>query len=93
MQCTREIVTRPGVESIINNLAMMIPGPGPAGTEPELPTTLSDSLNISPRARWVVCPLGRTRGHGFPAAWPLGQQREGRGDLFIFSLALLAIFW
>ena len=23
----------------------------------------SDSLNISPRARWVVCPLGRTRGH------------------------------
>ena len=24
----------------------------------------SDSLNISPRARWVVCPLGRTRGHG-----------------------------
>ena len=25
---------------------------------------MSDSLNISPRARWVVCPLGRTRGHG-----------------------------
>ena len=24
----------------------------------------SDSLNISPRARWVVCPPGRTRGRG-----------------------------
>ena len=24
----------------------------------------SDSLNISPRARWVVCPMGRTRGPG-----------------------------
>ena len=76
----------------------------------------SDSLNIFPRARWVVCPLGRTRGHGrrfiYPRrvrekeekkipcsngrlqrAWPLlvGQQREELGDLFIFSLALLAI--
>ena len=29
----------------------------------------------------------------FPAAWQPGQQREERGDLFIFSLALLAIFW
>ena len=66
----------------------------------------SDSLNISPRARWVVCPLGCTRGHGrrfiyprrvrderkkipcgncrFSAVWPLGQQREEQGDLFIF---------
>ena len=28
--------------------------------------TVSDSLNISPRARWVVCPLGRrgTRAEG-----------------------------
>ena len=73
----------------------------------------SDSLNISQRARWVVCPLGSTRGHGrrviyprqvrekkiqcsngsFPAAWLLGQRWEEQGDLFIFSLALLAIFW
>ena len=77
----------------------------------------SDSLNISPRTRWVVCPLGSTRGPGtagglftpggfentekkiprsngrFPAALPLGQQREEQGDLFIFSLALLAMFW
>ena len=76
----------------------------------------SRGLNISPRARWVVCPLGSTRGHGrlfiylrrvrgekkedpicsngrFPAAWQLGQQREEQGDLFIFSLALLAIVW
>ena len=68
----------------------------------------SDSFNISPRARWVVCPLGRTRRLGtasglytpggfekrrkkipcsngrIPAAWPLGQQRAGQGDLFIF---------
>ena len=29
----------------------------------------------------------------FPDAWPLGQQLEEQGDLFIFSLALLAIFW
>ena len=28
----------------------------------------------------------------FPVAWPLGQQREEQGDLFIFSLTLLAIF-
>ena len=28
----------------------------------------------------------------FPAAWPLGQQREEQGDLLIFSLALFAIF-
>ena len=69
-------------------------------------------MNISPHARWVVCPLGSTRGHAqqviyplrragrfenrekkipcsngcFPAAWPLGQQREEQGDLFIFFL-------
>ena len=72
----------------------------------------SDSLNISPRARWVVLPLGRTRGHGrrrfiyprrvekkipcsngrFPAAWPLGQQREEQGDLFTFLLSLTTRF-
>ena len=68
----------------------------------------SDSLNISPRALWVVCPWAAPEGTAggvytpcgfekekkipcsnvrFPAAWPLGQQREGQGDLFIFSLA------
>ena len=31
----------------------------------------SDSLNISPRAAcWVVCPLGRTRGHGRRVTYP-----------------------
>ena len=27
---------------------------------------------ISPRARWVVCPLGHTRGHGRRVIYPLG---------------------
>ena len=34
----------------------------------------SNSLNISPRhgARWVVCPLGRPRGHGRLVTYPGG---------------------
>ena len=41
----------------------------------------SDSLNISPRARWVVCPLGRTRrrGHGRRFIYPPGR-RAGFAD-------------
>ena len=35
----------------------------------------------------IPCSNGR-----FPAAWQLGQQQEEQGDLFIFSLDLLAIF-
>ena len=33
----------------------------------------SDSLNISERARWVACLLGRTRGHGRQDIIPGGQ--------------------
>ena len=37
----------------------------------------SDSgLNISPRARWVVCPLGRTRGHGRRFIYPRRVREE-----------------
>ena len=38
----------------------------------------SDSLpvNISPRARWVVCPLGRTRGHGRRFIYPEKKVRR-----------------
>ena len=35
---------------------------GRARRDPDQLGVKSDSLNISPRARWVVCPLGRTRG-------------------------------
>ena len=47
---------------------------------------LSDSLNISPRARWVVCqcPLGRTRGHGWQFIYP----PRARGEKFKLSLPL-----
>ena len=44
-----------------NNYALLERAPSPAVTRD--PGT-SDSLNISPRPCWVVCPLGRTRGHG-----------------------------
>ena len=44
-----------------NNYALLERAPSPAVTRD--PGT-SDSLNISPRACWVVCPLGSTRGHG-----------------------------
>ena len=102
-------------------------GPGPVGVTVTRAVSDSDCLSndISPRARWVVCPLCSTRSPGTAAgglyapggfentekknqchgtsngrvpaasAWPQGQQREEQGDndLFIFSLALLAIFW
>ena len=50
-----------------------------------IPTARCGFQNIEKK---IPCSKGR-----FPAAWPLGQQREEQGDLFIFSLALLAIFW
>ena len=34
----------------------------------------SDSLNISERARWVACLLGRTRGHGRQDIIPSGRR-------------------
>ena len=39
------------------------------------------SLNISPRARWVVCPMGRTRGHGRRVIYPRRLREYGKEDL------------
>ena len=39
-----------------------------------LPLCNSDSLNISERARWVACLLGRTRGHGRQDIIPSGRR-------------------
>ena len=43
------------------------PSPSPtrtAAAAAKVTYSCSNSLDISPRFRWVVCPLGRTRGHG-----------------------------
>ena len=40
------------------------------------PVIVTLSLNISRRARWVVYPLGRTRGHGRRIIYPLRVREE-----------------
>ena len=57
------------------------PGAGrPAARAAREAASATDSLNISPRARWVVCPLGRTRGHGRRFIYPQQVREEKKRE-------------
>ena len=57
-------------------------GPRPQGApEPLSHGTDSDSLNISQRARWVVCPLDSTQGNGRRAIYPRRVREYRTEDL------------
>ena len=52
---------------------------------------MSDSLNISPLARWVVCPqpAGRTRGHGPGIKSPADSRIQQRKLKVVLAVSLL----